>query len=185
MRFVKRLGDATIARDDGGTPMTLKQTFLCVFALLLSACAAVGPATYGAADEKGFGYQETRIEDDRFRIVYQGSGGMPPEQVEDYAMLRAGELALENGYEWFRVVGRDVSREQRGGVSLGAGVGTGSYGRRSSVGVGVGGNFGKVGAQDYFTVRLEVLLGSGDTPDDDTVYDATSLVSAIGAAASE
>ena len=185
MRFVKRQGDATIVQDDGGNPMNLKQTFLCVLALLLSACAAVGPATYGAADEKGFGYQETQIENDRFRIVYQGSGGMPPEQVEDYAMLRAGELALENGYEWFRVVGRDISREQRGGVSLGAGVGSGSYGRRSSVGVGVGGNFGKVGAQDYFTVRLEVLMGAGDAPDDATAYDASAVVGAIGAMASE
>ena len=91
----------------------------------------------------------------------------------------------KNGFDWFRIVGRDIVRDQRGGVSVGAGVGTGSYGRRSSVGVGVGGNFGKIGARDYFTVRLEVLMGAGDAPDDDTAYDASAIVSAISPPAGE
>ena len=76
-----------------------------------------------------------------------------------------------------------MSREQRGGVSLGAGVGTGSYGRRSSVGVGVGGDFGRVGAQDFFTARLEVLMGEGEAPDDEAVYDAASLLASIAPSA--
>lgn len=157
----------------------MNRLIILASAVALGACAATGPTAYGPADPKGFGYEETRIEDDRYRITYRGSGGMLPEQVEDYAMLRAGEVTLQNGYEWFRIVGRDVSRDQRGGVTLGAGVGTGSYGRRSSVGVGVGGNFGKIGARDFFTVRLEVLMGAGAAPDDDKAYDASSIISAI------
>lgn len=152
-------------------------SLLAAFALV--ACAAVGPTAYGPADEKGFGYQETRIEEDRYRIVYRGSGGMPPEQVDNYALRRAAELTLANGFDWFRIAVRDITRERRGGVSLGAGVGTGSYGRRSSVGVGVGGDFGKIGAQDYFTARLEVVMGRGDAPEGDDVYDATSIVGSI------
>jgi len=157
----------------------MNRLIILATAIALGACAAVGPTAYGPANSKGFGYEESRIESDRYRITYRGSGGMLPEQVEDYAMLRAGELALQNGYEWFRVVARDISRDQRGGVTLGAGVGTGSYSRRSSVGVGVGGNFGKIGARDYFTVRLEILMGAGDAPDEDQAYDASSIVSAI------
>ena len=150
-------------------------------ALVLASCAAVGPAAYGPADDRGFGYAETRIENNRYRVVYSGSGGMPPEQVEDYALLRAGELTLAEGYDWFRVVARNISREQRGGVSLGAGVGTGSYGSRSSVGVGVGGDFGRVGARDYFTARIEVLMAAGAAPEDGDVYDAAAIVGSIGA----
>ena len=151
------------------------------FAILaLAACAAVGPASYGPADEKGFGYEETRIEANRFRIVYNGSGGMPPEIVEDYALRRAAELTLAEGFEWFRVIARDIAHDERGGVSIGAGFGTGSYGRRSSVGVGVGGNFGKVGAQDYFSVRLEVLMSDGETPEEGAAYNARSVLSSIG-----
>lgn len=151
-------------------------------AILLAACAAPGPAAYGPSGDSRFGYEETRIEQDRYRIVYRGSGGMPPEMVEDYALRRAAELALANGYDWFRVVGRDLSHEERGGVSIGAGVGSGSYGRRSGVSVGVGGNVGRVGAKDYFTVRMEVLLGSGETSGDETVYDAASVLDAVAGA---
>ncbi|MEM8772375.1 MAG: hypothetical protein AAGD92_12055 [Pseudomonadota bacterium] len=145
-------------------------------ALFLAACAATGPAEYGAANEKGFGYAEQRIEAGRYRITYRGSGGMPPELVEDYALRRAAELAVADGYDWFRVADRSLSGEERGGVSLGAGVGGGNVGRRSGVGVGVGGNFGRVGAQDFFTARLEVLMGVGERPDSGEVYDARSVL---------
>ena len=146
--------------------------------LFLAACAASGPAEYGPADDRGFGYEETRIEDDRYRVVYRGSAGSPPEQVEDYALRRAAELALANNYDWFRVVTRSVSGEQRGGVAVGAGFGTGSAGRNTGVGVGVGGDFGRIGAQDYFTSRLEVLLGAGAAPDEANAYDAASILAA-------
>jgi hypothetical protein len=152
----------------------------CAFSLAICACATVGPVAYGPADKDGFGYEETRIEQDRYRIIYRGSGGMPPELVEDYALRRAAELTVQEGYDWFRVAGRDMAGEQRGGVSLGAGVGGSSYGRRTGVGVGVGGNLGTVGAKDYFTARLEILMGSGDVPDDPGVFDARSVLDTIG-----
>ncbi len=145
-------------------------------AVMLAACAAVGPADYGPAGASSFGYSSTKIEANRYRIVYRGSGGMPPEMVEDYALRRAAELSLANNFDWFRIVSRDIVGEERGGVSIGAGFGTGSYGRRSGGSVGVGGNVGNVGAQDYFTVRMEVLMGEGEAPDDDGAYDALSVI---------
>lgn len=155
--------------------------FAALLALTLAACAATGPTGYGpATGDRGFGYTDMRIESDRYRIVYRGSGGMAPGIVEDYALARAAEVALDNGYDWFRIAGRDIERDRRGGVSLGGGVGTGSYGRRSSVGVGVGGDFGRVGAQDFFTVRLEVLLGEGESPDEIDAYDARDVLGLAG-----
>lgn len=148
--------------------------------LFLSACVAAGPADYGPADDKGFGFDEQQIEDGRFRVVYRGSGGMPPELVEDYALRRAAELSIANGYDWFRVVGADVSGEERGGVSLGAGLGSGSYGRRSGVSVGVGGDLGRIGAQEYVTIRMEVLMGAGEKPEEGEVYDARSVLDQLG-----
>ncbi|MEM8936622.1 MAG: hypothetical protein AAGC77_09470 [Pseudomonadota bacterium] len=148
--------------------------------LFLASCAATGPAEYGAANGGDFGYRETQIEADRFRVVYQGSGGMPPEVVEDFALRRAAELAIAGGYDWFRVVGSNISGEERGGVSLGAGLGTGSYGRNTGVSVGVGGDLGRVGAQDYFTAQIEVLMGSGEKPDHPNIYDARSILNTVG-----
>ena len=158
----------------------MKYAFVFIAALAVSACATAGPAAYGPADSKGFGYEETRIESDRYRIVYQGSGDMPPEQVEDYARLRAAELALENGYDWFRVIGQNVSGEQRGGVGLGLGAGGGSYGRSTGVGVGVSGDLGTIGGKDYFTVRMEVLFGKGEPPEEGEYFNAREIIDSVG-----
>ena len=151
-------------------------------AMMLGACAAVGPAGYGPADASGFGFSETRIEDGRYRIVYRGSAGMPPEMVEDFALRRASELAAANDYDWFKVVSLYLEGEERGGVGIGAGVGTGSYGRRSGVSVGVGGNLGQVGAKEYFTARLEVIMGAGEKPEGNDVFDAGSVFDALAPA---
>lgn len=152
---------------------------------LLAACAATGPADYTANLGDNFGYTETKIESGRYRIVYRGSGDMPPEMVEDYALRRAAELTLSDGYDWFRVVGRTMDGEERGGVSVGAGVGTGSYGRRGGVSVGVGGDVGRIGAQAYFTSRIEILMGEGEKPEGGETYDAASVLSSFTGAYSE
>lgn len=153
---------------------------VCLISLVLVSCATAVGTSYGPADQKGFGYTDTRIESDRFRITFSGDGATPVDVVEDYALLRAAELTLENEYEWFRIVARDVAREDKGGVGVGAGVGSGSYGRRGGVGVNVGGNLGTIGSKRFFTVRMEVLLGRGDIPDDGEVYSAQAVIDSIG-----
>jgi len=150
-----------------------------VAALALAGCVTAVGTAYAPAGEKGYGYQDTRIESDRYRIVFSGDGATSPDLVEDYALLRAAELTVENGYDWFRIVSRNLSGEERGGVGLGAGVGSGSYGRRGGVNVGVGGNFGNVGGREFYTARLEILCGSGEQPDDGEVYDARSVMESI------
>ncbi|MEX0645970.1 MAG: hypothetical protein WD076_11715 [Parvularculaceae bacterium] len=151
-----------------------------MLAAMLAACATAVGTAYAPADRKGYGYTETRIEGDRYRVSFAGDGATPQQAVEDYALLRAAELALENGYQWFRVIGKSVDAQEKGGVGIGAGVGTGSVGRSTAVGVGVGGNLGTVGARPFFTVRLEVLMGKGEKPEGADVYDAQSVIDAIG-----
>ena len=151
-----------------------------LIALAAAGCATAVGTPYQPVDRQGFGFAETRIESDRYRIVFSGDGATSATEVEDFALLRAAEIAIANGYEWFRVVSKDVSAEKRGGVGLGAGVGGGG----SNVGVGVGGNFGSVGARTFFTARLEVLLGKGERPAADAfggVYDARSVADSIRA----
>ena len=146
----------------------------------LAACATAVGTAYGPADSKGYGYTETRVEADRYRIVFAGDGATPPGVVEDYALLRAAELAVEGGYDWFRVVGRTMDESEKGGVGVGAGFGGGGR----NVGVGVGGNLGTVGARKFYTAKLEALFGKGEKPADDQsgeVYDARSVIETIRA----
>lgn len=162
----------------------MRRVLIAAAATLLAACATAVGTAYAPADSKGYGYAETRVEADRYRVTFSGDGATPPNVVEDYALLRTAELAVENGYDWFRVVGRTLEEEEKGGVGIGAGLGTGSYGRRSGVSVGVGGDLGTVGAKKFYTARLEALFGKGAKPADDAsaqVYDARSVMETVRA----
>ena len=146
---------------------------------VLAACATASGTAYAPADKRGYGYSETRIESDRYRIAFAGDGATPRDRVEAYALRRAAELAVENGYEWFRVAGRSVDAQRKGGVGVGLGGGTGSFGRRGGVGVGVGGDLGTIGDRPFFTARLEVLFGNGEQPEDMEVYDARAVLDSV------
>jgi hypothetical protein len=164
-----------VAADDEVTMRFLSLTFLG----LLAACATAVGTSYQPADSKGYGYSEQRVEGDRYRVTFRGDGATPAEAVEDFALRRAAELARANGYDWFRLVGRSVDEEEKGGVGIGAGVGTGSYGRRSGVSVGAGGNLGTIGAKRFYTARIEVLMGKGPVPEGPDYYDAGSVLSSV------
>ncbi len=144
--------------------------------LTLTACASAGPADYSAANGGRFGFSDAKIETGRYRVIYKGSGGVPPFVVEQFALRRAAELTLENDQDWFRVVGKQVDGDRRGGVSVGGGVGSGRVGRRSSVGVGVGGDFGTIGSRAFYEVTLEILTGMGEQPEGEEVYNARSII---------
>jgi hypothetical protein len=147
-----------------------------VSALSLAACASLAP--YGPQQGPGGqGFSEQRIESDRYRVTYNGVGAPGP--VADLALLRAAELTLEQGYDWFEVTQRyiDGRPDSAGGVrpsvSVGFGSSSGRYGgyrySGSSTGVGVGLNFS--GPSPTSTV-LEVRLGRGPQPDRGEVYSA-------------
>jgi len=163
-----------------------RAAILVIAIAAVSGCVTAVGTSYGPADEKGFGYAETRLEADRFRVVFSGDGATSVEVVEDFALLRAAELTLETGNDWFRIVARSVEGDERGGVDVGAGLESGSFGRRGGVSVGVGGNVGRVGARRFFTARMEVLMGKNPPPEEDgEVYDARSIVRSIGPASTD
>ena len=81
-------------------------------ALLAAACAE--PTPYQPTAEGGrYGYEETRIEDDRFRISFSGNALTDRDTVELFLLYRAAELTLEEGYDYFRVTTRDVEADRQ------------------------------------------------------------------------
>ncbi|MBO9560584.1 MAG: membrane lipoprotein lipid attachment site-containing protein [Caulobacter sp.] len=158
---------------------------LAVSAALLTACAT-SPTVYGPQTAPhGAGYSEYRLENGRYRVTFQGNPGAPVNQVSDYVLLRSAELALRDGYDWFRVA--DRMTEQTGsssGSSLSIGGGSSSYdygrhGHGSSVGLGVGTTF-NLGPKPAVTSSMEVVFGRGQPPRDANVYDARAIVDTIG-----
>lgn len=75
-----------------------------VLTLMLAACSS---SPYRAADGRGFGYSERQLSDDQYRIHFRAAGDNTAAAM-DYAMLRASELTLLNGYDWFDIASRDT-----------------------------------------------------------------------------
>lgn len=61
-------------------------------------------STYGPAVGSGAGYSDSAAAQGRTTVIYMGRKGMSPRQVAEFAMLRAAELTLANGNDWFAVV---------------------------------------------------------------------------------
>ena len=150
-------------------------------ALALGACATPAPTVYQpAAGPKAVGYTEFRIEPGRYRIVFRGGPGAPAEQVADLALLRAAELALADGYDWFRIAGRYETGYPDNRPRIGFGVGSASYGHSSSVGVGVSSYGIPVGAGGPSVAStLEVVMGKGPRPEGLDVYDARAISNSL------
>jgi hypothetical protein len=150
-------------------------------AATLAGCATAPTLYQPAAGRDGVGYSEYRIEPGRYRITFQGGPGAPPEQVTDYALLRAADLAIAEGYDWFRVSDRFMQGRPDRGPRVSFGVGGASFGRRSGVGVGVSSGGMSLGGGPSVAATIEVLMGKGERPRGADVYDARALRANIGA----
>ena len=161
----------------------MKRMLLLVFPLLLAGCAA-GPSAYGPVDKNSsYGFQQTQIEHDRFRVSFTGKSQT---EAQDYALLRAAELTLDQGYSHFRVIDGYIDdngvRRSNISSSIGVGIGSGGYrhhGTRTNVGVGVGvHDLARALEGDRVTNSIEFRLMRTGSPDPN-VYDAASVASSI------
>lgn len=143
----------------------------------LAGCASTPPTYTPAASANAAGYSETQIEANRYFVTYRAPSGADAALLQDYALLRAADLALQNGREWFWVDRRTLDEDtRRSGPQFGVGIGAGSYGGRSGGSVGVGLNFplGGSSGERVRSATLEVRFGEGAKPDDANAYDARS-----------
>ena len=158
----------------------MKRLAISALALMtLSACET--PTVYQEATRAGaVGYSEQRIEPGRYRVTFQGGGGAPAQQVENYALLRAAQVAVRDGYDWFRVVDRNgYAAPPRSGSSLSIGGGSGSFGRGGGFGLGLGTSFDLSGGPAV-TRSIEILAAHGPASRDPDAYDARGVINNLG-----
>lgn len=150
-------------------------------AAFLAACAT--PTTYVPAAADGYGYTDQRLEADRFVVRYKGNSATSAERAQDMALLRAADLTLLEGYEWFQVVGRNVREDTSGSsgsrVGIGVGGSSGSYGSSTGVGVGISLPLGGGAKSGSGAASLEIKMGSGDKPEGAEIYDARSVADSL------
>ncbi len=79
--------------------------WLPLTAAVASALLVSGCATPYQKDGLRGGYNEIQLDQNIFRISFQGNGYTSPRKVTDYILLRSAELTLEKGFRYFQVMG--------------------------------------------------------------------------------
>lgn len=156
----------------------MKTKLLGSMLLLLAACATQ-PLYSPAERPDGPGYWETRLTENRYRVSFVGRSTTSSEEVRNYALLRAADLTLDAGYDWFKIIERETEEQARRTeprVSIGVGTGCYPYGCRV---IGSRWYSGVVldsyHYADRYRTSMEILMGKGTPEDPNTVYDAREL----------
>ncbi len=158
---------------------------------LLAACAS--QTDYKPADRRGgYGYTETQLTDNRYRVTFTGNASTPRETVADFALLRAAELTLQNGYDWFKLVDRETDKKTRTTmVDTGVGVGHhhSSVYRRCGLltcdtvvthsGHHGGGGVVSGSTRSSYSSAIEIVMGKDPMPEDVETYDAQQLAATL------
>jgi hypothetical protein len=163
--------------------MTFRTIALAAALMGLAACATSTPAYMAASSPNAVGYSERQIETNRYFVSYRADGA-DAALLQDYALLRAADLTLQNNHDWFWVDRRTVDGQTaRSGPSIGIGLGGGSFGSHTGVGGGVGFNIpiGHGGGPLANAATLEIRFGEGAKPDDANAYDAHATSASLRA----
>lgn len=158
----------------------MKHLLLPVLAAIgLAACETPQPTAYQpAGGPRGVGFSEVRIEPGRYRISFKAGDGASPARARDLALRRAADLAVADGFDWFRVYDQRTGFVGGNGPRIGLGVGGASFGGRSAVGGSIGTGF-NLGGGPSPVATLEVVMGKGPKPAGPDVYDARGVQQAI------
>jgi len=90
---------------------------LCSSVITLGACAS-RPGYAPASSSTAAGYSDQMIARDRYRVHYTGTRSMSSAEVQDYALMRAAQLTLEQGGAWFEVVDANTDANARNRYSI-------------------------------------------------------------------
>jgi len=107
-----------------------------VMVMGLAACTST-PKGFGPAYGSDFGYKNTKLQQDRFRVSYTSRDSY---ESRDFALLRAAQIADIEGYSHFKIIGGE-SFDNGPNAAIGSriGIGSGHRGRTNThVDIGVG-----------------------------------------------
>lgn len=160
--------------------------------VLLSGCATQTP--YQPASTRGdYGYTETPLTDNRYRVSFNGNAVTPSETTQDYALLRAAELTLQKGYDWFELANRATDRKERSTTSGGGGIefpGETAVVQRcgmlscetvvsSTPGFSTGADVATTTTRAEYASSLEIVMGRKPMPSSVDAYDARQLADTL------
>ena len=166
----------------------MKFRFIPLLALALCACATQTP--YKPAEKRGdYGYTETKLTETRYKVSFRGNASTSADSTRDYVLLRAGELTLEKGYDWFQLAREHTDKKEDHHTFVDPGVYApptthvyqrcGLVGCRTTVvtdpGFSTFGSASTVTSRAY-TSEVEIVMGKKPKPSTADAYDAREVV---------
>lgn len=146
----------------------------------LSACATA-PQGFGPAYGSDFGFRNTKLQQDRFRISYTSRDLY---ESRDFALLRAAQIADIEGYSHFKIIDGGTSGNGPNaliGSQIGVGIGSGFGGRtRTNTHLNVGVHDVVRAIEGHkVTETIEVVLTHSGSKTDPNVFDAKDVIKSI------
>lgn len=155
--------------------------------LVVTACASTGPSYEKANSERGYGYHESQLADNRYRVTFTARSNND-DAARDYALLRAAELTLQKGYDWFEVADRDTTVSERESAPSHVGVSQQTMTTCGLVScstttrpVGAAHVHTDTGGPDKVKATVEFVMGKGKLPDGARFYQARAVADTIRA----
>jgi len=150
-----------------------------IMAMSLMACAST-PQGFGPAYGSDFGYRNTKIQQDRFRISYTSRDAY---ESRDFALLRAAQIASTEGYSHFKIIdGESFDNGPNAiGSHIGIGIGSGHRGgthTNSHVDIGINDVVRAIEGSKV-TETIEVILLNSGTKSDPTIYNTQGVLKSI------
>ena len=170
----------------------MKIAMIALSGLMLTAACAASPAYREATQAGEPGYSSQVVEKNRYTVNYAGNSRQTASEVQNLALLRAAELTMEKGGDWFEIVnhvttedldvstrladsGFDTRSEYRRECGL-LGCTTGAYPvtvRESDL---------ETEANVTYGHSMEIIIHQGPKPDDDpSAYDAAETAANLRA----
>ena len=141
----------------------------------LMGCASTGGSD-GPAYGTDLGYRNTQLQQDRFRVSYTSRDAY---ESRDFALLRAAQIADNEGYSHFKVIQGDIYDNGPNPIAANIGVGLGGGGfNRSRVNVGVH-DVARTVEGRKITETIEVVLLASAPASDPSVFSAQSILKNI------
>lgn len=164
---------------------------IALIAVFLGLTACASSPSYVAADGAyDYGHSSRKIAENRYRVNFNGNRNTSYEETRDYALLRAAELTLVEGNDWFQVIDREsqtheTNREPQSRfgyqrayyVNENCGLVGCSRSVRPATWTSM--EFDSRRPDTKHTHSLEIVMGKGDMPEDGHYYDAREVVKAI------
>lgn len=77
---------------------------LCFIISALAVLAACATPYKQARKESANGYFDTKMQEGMYQVLFNGNENTSARKANDFALLRAAEVCLENGYQSFEIV---------------------------------------------------------------------------------